>query len=1286
MSNADRTTRHAAATGVSDEGAKASATLASALRGLRRRAKLQLTVQRLGTVVAVVLAAAMLVGLLDFLVRPPDELRWVFWVGLVTTLSVLLWRKVRPVVRFTPPLTEVALRIEKSPAGKAAGLAGVLAAGLELGAHSDEREDRSLAARTALDAMERFKALRGASVLNPRGLRSAMLALLLVAAPIVALSVFAPDAARVGWRRVWAPWTDAAWPRRTAVADANPMVAHPIGAALPLRAVLTKSPRLAENTTVRVMYRVRGARDGRVQRALMTYQNREAATPETSAAPGQTGALFERLLDTAALAPARSSASGDGAAGVTLEYWFETEDSRSPTARIALVEPPAVASAAVEIALPEYAAGLAAEGPASLLRGTIAAGTGRDARARIGPILAGSRVALEITLNKDLPTPAEDDREAWIARSLPGLSGIGDLDAVFTERVWRLTWTARENAVVRIDPRDRFGIRGMDEVVYRFDVTEDQRPLIAVIDPPQDEAVLATAVVDARAEARDDVGLALTALELQRARPPAESIGAPAEPLGDAAIVARASIGGAAATGTVSASNESDSGLVRAIAATTIEMAALDVRVGDEVWLTGLASDALMASEDAPPARSATRRLRIIGESDFIAQVLAELGAVREAAKRLEEIQANLMESLPRAAQDAAAAADQSARQRSVAERLEPVRDLIERLEQRIERNQPDDSAIAGLVADTADTAQQAQEAAARATESMEQLRTRAGTPEAPSVAEDAARAQREAQERLTELVEMLDRGQDTWAARRMIERLIADQKQLQMQTASAGESLQGRTADQLSENERRDLERLSQRQEELAQRTRAAIEELDTRAQQMEDIDKAQAESMRQAAQRARENEVPRQQSDAAQQIEQNQTTTAEEMQQQAIEGLQQALEEMERAEQRRDETLRRVLADIMQTLRRLIGQQETELTRLGAAIEGRPQENLDGAMIDLNRATMALADQAASEMEDAPRIGEQIDAAGTAQAGAIGSLRAQPADLNAADRDERIALTRLREALAEAERLAREAAQRDNERKRAELKKAYQEALEAQVALRGEAEPMIGRELSRRDRATVRRIGDQQEDLRRTMDELRSTTQDVAEARLFDYAHTRLDRLMAGAADPLRRGEAPATVSLDQEAAALVLASLIEALNQAQQQDDEFRDAAAGGGGGGGGGGQGAEQPLIPPIAELKLLRMLQQEAADRTRRVDDGGAAQADAELGRVATLQRELAEIARELLERMSQQPGGPMGPGEAPAPIEPDAPRGPDAPPEGDGAEGENPGAAGNEQNTDGQGG
>src|SRR5262249_56871319 len=123
---------------------------------------------------------------------------------------------------------------------------------------------------------------------------------------------------------------------------------------------------------------------------------------------------------------------------------------------------------------------------------------------------------------------------------------------------------------------------------------------------------------------------------------------------------------------------------------------------------------------------------------------------------------------------------------------------------------------------------------------------------------------------------------------------------------------------------------------------------------------------------------------------------------------------------------------------------------------------------------------------------------------------------------------------------------------------------------------------------------LAERKDAIRQALSEVRSKTQEMDEAKVFDYAHARLDQEAAAVSGPLKEGQAPTKVGRDQSSIIRILQGLLDAVNDLDKKKDEFREEDQSGGGGGGGGGQ---QPLLPPIAELKLLRCLQPAAPDRT-----------------------------------------------------------------------------------------
>lgn len=1199
----------------------------AALTRLRGAARAQLFVQRLGLLVAMAFAVALGGGGVDWLLRLPGWLRG----GLLLIGGVILiytfWRHVRPALRFSPSVTEVALRVESLPEAREAGLAGRLASAIELAPHASDADLTSRLSRAAVeDLQERFARLpRRFDLLDSQQLRRTLGALLVIAVPVVALALFAPTMLRIGTARVLTPWSDVSWPKRTGVVDASRLLAHPIDTALPLRAAVTRTNQAPGQTDVSVHFRlVIDGKETPLQRARLSPQRRRISVSQPGGGGVVEGELYERLIEPSALISGLSPASSR----IELEYRFETSDDATPVWRTVLVERPGLVGAMATIDPPGYAAAVLGSRP-DIARGRKDAGTGRDERGVIGPVLAGSRVRLDLELNKPVPLPPEGDaRAAFIASHLAGLNGQIGLTTQLEATRWRIEFVAASSARLTLQLRDEFAIESAEAALFRIDVAEDRPPTAAIVQPASDESVLATAIIPASGEGRDDVALAWIELRSQVATPPQGSIGAAPEAKDAEALLARVE-----ATDAESAS--------QARAQSTLDLGALVLSPGDEVWLTALAADLLGEAEKARgPTLSTVRRLRVISDSELVEQLRAELSGVREAAKRLERDQAALSDDRAKAVDNAQAALDQARRQGALTERIAPMDAVVQRLEERVARNQLADRALSGLLEDARGAVADAAKASQRASEALARMGTGEKAPE-----EAAQKAQAQTQDALTQLATMLDRGQDSWGVRRALERLIAEQRQLASQTTAAGGQTRGQQPSQLTPQQRDDLSRLSTRQQDLAQRAAAVTEALEQRAEQLKQADAGQAQAMEAAAKRARENRVADTQQDAARQIEQNQTERASQLQEEAAQSLEQMMSELDRSEQRRDEALRRLLADLKESIGRLIREQESELSRLGEAIDGKATPPLDRPMIALHQNTLGVASKAREESREAARIAELLDSAGVSQAAAIVSLRLP--DLPEADASERQSLQRLREALDEAQRLDDDAADRDAQRKRAELLKAYQEALELQAAIIGETAPLLERELSRKDRADARALGDRQDDLRASMTRLREQTSELSESGLFDFAHTRLDHAAARAASVLREGRATAGVGRDQQTVARLLRSLLEALRQDQPQKDQFRDAEEGGGGEGGGGGQSGNG-LIPPIAELKLLRMMQEEAIVRTR---DLGERPDAGQIDEIANLQRELSRRGDELMQRMT--PNAPRPGAEDPEAAEPE---------------------------------
>src|SRR5690606_2128627 len=99
-----------------------------------------------------------------------------------------------------------------------------------------------------------------------------------------------------------------------------------------------------------------------------------------------------------------------------------------------------------------------------------------------------------------------------------------------------------------------------------------------------------------------------------------------------------------------------------------------------------------------------------------------------------------------------------------------------------------------------------------------------------------------------------------------------------------------GKSDEQLTPQERQELERLAAEQQSLAQKAAQALEEMRSREQEMRESDPAASDAMAEAARAAERGQVSEHMENASRQIDENQTNSAQGQQQQAMD----ALEEM--------------------------------------------------------------------------------------------------------------------------------------------------------------------------------------------------------------------------------------------------------------------------------------------------------------------------------------------------------------------------------------------------------
>ena len=518
--------------------------------------------------------------------------------------------------------------------------------------------------------------------------------------------------------------------------------------------------------------------------------------------------------------------------------------------------------------------------------------------------------------------------------------------------------------------------------------------------------------------------------------------------------------------------------------------------------------------------------------------------------------------------------------------------------------------------------------------------------------------AQQEVREELEDLISLLDRDEDAWVVTRQVESMLEESRELLEQTAEAGDRTMGRARGDLSNDERSEIDRIAERQQDAARKTDELADELRDRSRVLEETDPQRAESLQSAARRAERSELSNMMEEAASQIQENRMANAQQSQQATVETLERMLEDLEEDQGARAEQLIRQLSSLIQSLERLVKVNEDQLIELARL----PEPDAEGfliavgtratAVVQFVRNTEGVASEARAAGQETQRVARSIDRAADEQGLAIKSLRSEVPDLDQAEFRLDNSLTELRSALEMAQEAQAEAEEEESRRQRGELRKAYQLLAEREVGVRTNTESIEAGEdgrLARRDLVKARRLAIEQESIRLDLITLREEHPELDDSILFDQMHELIDDWSREIGQSLQDGKVDWVVRDRQDLIIEGLVGLVDALEEEQPKDEEtFEENQQQGGGQGGESGQqgGQQDPLVPPVAELKLLRSMQDQIYKRTRRIamqveqDSIPSERIEPSLRELGAMQEDLHQLGTQLLESLQENSDQP----------------------------------------------
>ena len=1214
------------------------------LESVRETGRRLLLAQRVLRWLAIFLAIALLIAVVDYLLRLPG---WLRLVAGITLALILGWRLVTWVLgaaAFRPSLGSLAMRAELL----FPQLSGSLASGVEFVLEPDKFRTPHIspdvtAEMTHLSVKDLETRMNGVDLrqlIAPKPtVKQAMLAGLALVI-VGGMAIATPEYAALAVKRWLMPLSDVQWPLRINIESKVSGTVWPTDTPLRLQAKVSKG--YTSGMRAWVQYRLMYA-DGSADAWRPLLMNDQSAGGESAGAVVAEAdrGMFERLVELQQSYENDRGGKGKSkaVAATKIQFSFEAGDATTTQQEIALTERPALREFKLTITPPKYANGVIPVREVAMDRQT---GTFVSESA-----LTGSQLKWTLVLNKPIP-----DTQAAIELLMPGWKKEWASKAVTVDRSKLSASSSDAAPTIIIESRldatiespvklaDEHGLASLSDRVYRVEATVDQLPAATVMQPAMDEGVLATAVVPVEAMGTDDVALESLALEAaiikgNNGAPPPGPTTKPAD---------------ARTLGQTTGRNP------RLNTAATVDLAGFAVKTGDEVHITAVAQDVFeLDGKRHDPVRSLPRRLRVIDPQAMAAQLRVDLDAIRQQALRLE-------------AQQTQAAASQSpqaaaAAQPDLTRAIENQTAMLKAVQDRIARNKLDDAPLSQLVQQARELSTKAAQAAKDSQPALDKA-AKEQKDDANKAKEDHEKAkgdQNAAAESLRNLASLLDQGKDTAGIQAALKNMIAQQNQLAADSKKTQPQTMGLKPSDLKPEDKAKVDELATRQQALNR----AADDLVRKLQMMADkqsreantpAQQAAAQSLADAAKTAQQQNLQQQMQNAAAQTQQNKLGDAGKSQQSAAATMEEMAKQLANQDKVQQEVLKRKMMELADAVKKLIEQQKTQIDKLEAAKDAEMPGLSDGLSL-LRRNTLVVAEDAKA-VKQAAQPAQLIAKAGGYQADAIQGLRDSARTV--ANTGEKQSLAALESALEMLNKAAKtpEDDKKANEKK--ELREAYEKLAVREADLKKLTLPLSALEApSRRERADMVDLGHKQADIQF---DAAALAVKVKETFLFAHTHTRIDKTAGSVASRLREATADEALLADEDNLISMFKSLAQALKDAEKNDPFADEKESPSGGGEGGGGQA---PLVPPVAELKLLRELQTVIHEQTRTLSQQKPtpkteARIRREMQELAGQQNELSDLGVRLIEKMQKKAPGapravPVEPGEAPKSPAGDAP-------------------------------
>lgn len=977
------------------------------------------------------------------------------------------------------------------------------------------------------------------TALSRRPLANAGATFLLAAVAFLTILSWSPDWVRTGLARYVHPFNGIEWPRSVSIVPLTGTELVAVGESVTLRMAVERG----WHENLRGVAHLRDPAGEVTARTMLREVN------------GEFAATIDAVTE-------------------DLSYWFEAGDDTTQDRLqwVRVVRRPEVVEALATVEPPAYA-----------LHRPLRIHDLRD-----GPVRAplGGIITLAVHTSKPI---AMDD-----AQKQAGLRGAAGewmpLEVVGGDRQ-RLSarFPVMQSLNFRVELVDDNGFENQRATLHSLIAVPDHPPTVTVVEPQAVLELTPQASLRLVIRVEDDFGIAR--LELQASRTPTGEIAS--RSLTDRLVISATQDG------------------VEALAEYAWDLQPLGLAPGDSLTYTVAATDNRGGEEaEGQVSRSAVLRVKVISDAEFDGRVRDEIARLQAGVRQIVLEEADVRDQTLRLARPDTEFAGLTALEREQALALAAQQQRLSRLtretagrstqlHRRMEQNRAGDEIVRGRIQSIGEKLQQL--AAGVMTAAGVALHASLEPADASSqhaALDTASHEESSALEQLRQVLLTLSQWGDFQGLLAKTRDLLDRQDELRGATAELGKSILGKPVESLSDTEDASLKRTQRLQDQLAGDVEQLLEHMNHLLSRAREDNPSGAEAIDAALRAARSQEVVKRLHAAAEAIAVNRTASAALDQQAAVEAMRRIVTILRRRENRELELLKKQVSQAEDQLAELIEGQRglraatQEAGQVGA--ESSVFHTLEENQQTLRRNTRFLGEEIA-ENERLVGAAHLVRQSLHPMAEAESHLNSAEPALATGMQDQ--ALQLLLEAFAQLQALAQEVADASMRRSLGQIRDNLETILTNQQAVNTglsqlrEAMTAQGR-MTRAEARDAAKLAREQLEVRQLLQEL---APDLEKVPVYEWALRRTAEWMDTSSRWLDARKIDDDLTTTTRRIARELEKLIQAIRETEAlpTETEFAEAE----GGGSGEGQSLGLRPVPTVAELLVLRAMQQDVNERT-----------------------------------------------------------------------------------------